>query len=64
MKRVILIWLSMMIFMFFGLAFVKMQINPFLWSENTRMVFFLFSIFCFALSFISNELIQISKKVK
>jgi hypothetical protein len=62
MKNIILIWLSMIIFMFFGLAFVKMQINPFLWSENTRMVFFLFSIFCFALSFMISELIKLDKK--
>jgi len=47
MKNIILIWLGMITFMFFGLAFVKVQINPFDWNENTRMVFFLFSIFCF-----------------
>ena len=62
MKNIILIWLGMITFMFFGLAFVKVQINPFYWNENTRMVFFLFSIFCFAFSFITNELFAIGKK--
>lgn len=62
MKKIILIWLSMLIFMFFGLAFVKVQINPFDWHESTRMVFFLFSIFCFALSFMITELIKLDKK--
>lgn len=62
MKKVILIWLGMIIFMFFGLAFVKLQINPLLWQENTRMVFFLFSIFDFVLSFMITELIKLDKK--
>jgi hypothetical protein len=62
MKKVILIWLSMVIFMFLGLAFVKLQINPLLWQENTRMVFFLFSIFNFVLSFMITELIKLDKK--
>ena len=62
MKKVILIWLSMIIFMFFGFAFVKLQINPFLWGENTRMAFFLFSIFNFVLSFMITELIKLDKK--
>ena len=61
MKNVILTWVSMIIFMFFGLSFVKLQINPFFWNENTRMVFFLFSIFGLVLSFMINELIGISK---
>jgi len=62
MKKVILIWSGMIIFMFFGLAFVKLQINPFLWSENTRMAFFLFAIFDFVLSFMITELIKLDKK--
>lgn len=64
MKRVTLIWIGMMLFMFFGLAFVKVQINPFLWAENARMSFFLLSGFGFILSFIFNELFTIGKKDK
>ncbi len=64
MKNVILTWVGMIIFMFFGLSFVKLQINPFFWNENTRMVFFLFSIFGLVLSFMINELIIIGKKNK
>ena len=64
MKNVILTWVSMIIFMLLGLSFVKLQINPFLWNENTRMVFFLFSIFGLVLSFMINELISIGKKDK
>jgi hypothetical protein len=64
MKNVILTWVGMIIFMFFGLSFVKLQINPLFWNENTRMVFFLFSIFALVLSFMINELISIGKKIK
>jgi hypothetical protein len=64
MKNVILVWVGMIIFMFLGLSFVKLQINPYFWNENTRMVFFLFSIFGLVFSFIFNELISIGKKDK
>jgi len=61
MKNVILTWMGMIIFMFFGLSFVKLQINPLFWNENTRMVFFLFSIFGLVLSFMINELRLLGK---
>jgi hypothetical protein len=64
MKNVILTWVGMIIFMFFGLSFVKLQINPFFWNENTRMAFFLFNIFGLVFLFIFNELISIGKKDK
>jgi len=61
MKNVILTWVGIIIFMFLGLSFVKLQINPLFWNENTRMVFFLFSIFGLVLSFMINELRLLDK---
>lgn len=62
MKKIILVWIGMIIFMFLGISFVKLEINPFLWGENTRMAFFIFTIFNLVLSFMINELINLDKK--
>lgn len=62
MKKVILIWLVMMIFMYFGISFINLEINPILWTKDTRFVFFLFSIFNLVLSFMITELIKLDKK--
>lgn len=62
MKKIILVWIGMIIFMFLGISFVKLEINPFLWGENTRMAFFIFTIFDLVISFMINELINLDKK--
>ena len=62
MKKVILIWISMLIFMYFGISFINLEMNPILWTKDTRMVFFLFSIFDLVLSFMITELIKLDKK--
>ena len=62
MKNIILTWICMMIFMYFGISFINLEINPILWTKDARVAFFIFNIFCFAFSFISNELISMGKK--
>ena len=62
MKKVILIWLSMLIFMYFGISFINLEMNPILWTKDARMIFFLFSIFDLVLSFMITELIKLDKK--
>ena len=62
MKRVILLWIFMMFYMYFGISFVVKEINPLCWLQNTRAVFFIFSVFNFILSFMINELRLLGKK--
>ena len=62
MRNIILTWIGMIVFMFFGISFIKLEINPFLWNENARLTFFLFTIFSLVFSFITNELVGIGKK--
>ena len=62
MKKVILIWISMMIFMYFGISFINLEMNPILWTKDARFAFFLFSIFDLVLSFMITELIKLDKK--
>lgn len=62
MKKVILIWICMMIFMYFGISFVNLELNPCVWAKDARLAFFLFSVFNFVLSFMITELIKLDKK--
>lgn len=62
MKRVILLWIFMMFYMYFGISFVVKEMNPLLWVQNTRATFFVFSVFNFVLSFMINELRLLTKK--
>ena len=64
MKNTILLWIFMMFYMYFGMSFVTKEMNPLMWVQNTRLVFFIFSIFNLSLSFMINELISIGKKDK
>lgn len=62
MKRIILLWIFMMFYMYFGISFVAKEMNPLLWVQNTRATFFVFSVFNLLLSFAINELTLIGKK--
>jgi hypothetical protein len=62
MKNTILLWIFMMFYMYFGMSFVTKEMNPLMWVQNTRLVFFIFSIFNLSLSFMINELLKIGKK--
>lgn len=62
MKRVILLWIFMMFYMYFGISFVVKEMNPLLWVQNTRAAFFIFSVFNLVLSFMINELRLLGKK--
>ena len=61
MKRVILLWIFMMFYMYFGISFVVKEMNPLDWVQNTRAAFFIFSVFNFVLSFMINELRLLGK---
>ncbi len=62
MKRIILLWIFMMFYMYFGIAFIVKEMNPFLWVQNTRASFFIFSVFNLLMSFFINELRLFDKK--
>ena len=62
MKRVILLWIFMMFYMYFGISFIVKEMNPFLWVQNTRASFFIFSVFNLVMSFMINELRLLDKK--
>lgn len=62
MKRIILLWIFMMFYMYFGISFVVGEMNPLNWVQNTRAAFFIFSVFNFVLSFMINELRVLDKK--
>jgi hypothetical protein len=62
MKRVILLWIFMMFYMYFGISFIVKEINPLMWLQNTRASFFIFSVFNLLISFMINELRLFDKK--
>lgn len=62
MKRVILLWIFMMFYMYFGISFIAKEMNPLDWVQNTRASFFIFSVFNLVLSFMINELRLLGKK--
>lgn len=62
MKRIILLWIFMMFYMYFGISFIVKEMNPLLWVQNTRATFFIFSVFNFLISFMINELRLIGEK--
>jgi hypothetical protein len=62
MKRVILLWIFMMFYMYFGISFIVKEMNPLMWVQNTRASFFIFSVFNLVLSFMINELRLLGKK--
>jgi hypothetical protein len=62
MKNIILLWIFMMFYMYFGISFIVKEMNPLLWVQNTRAAFFVFSVFNFVLSFMITELIKLDKK--
>ena len=64
MKRVILLWIFMMFYMYFGISFIVKEINPLMWLQNTRASFFIFSVFNLVISFMINELRLFGKKDK
>jgi len=64
MKRVILLWIFMMFYMYFGISFIVKEMNPLMWLQNTRATFFIFSVFNLLISFMINELRLFDKKDK
>ena len=56
MKRVILLWIFIMFYMYFGITFIEKEMNPLMWVQNTRASFFIFSVFNLVMSFMINEL--------
>jgi hypothetical protein len=62
MKRVILLWIFMMFYMYFGISFIVKEMNPLMWLQNTRASFFIFSVFNLVMSFMINELRLFDKK--
>jgi hypothetical protein len=62
MKRVILLWIFMMFYMYFGISFIVKEMNPLMWVQNTRASFFIFSVFNLLMSFMINELRLLDKK--
>ncbi len=62
MKRIILLWIFMMFYMYFGISFVVGEMNPLCWLKNIRATFFIFSVFNLVLSFMINELRNLDKK--
>jgi hypothetical protein len=62
MKRVILLWIFMMFYMYFGISFIVKEMNPLMWVQNTRASFFIFSVFNLLISFMINELRLFDKK--
>jgi hypothetical protein len=62
MKRVILLWIFMMFYMYFGISFIVKEMNPLMWLQNTRASFFIFSVFNLVMSFMINELRLLDKK--
>jgi hypothetical protein len=62
MKRVILLWIFMMFYMYFGISFIIKEMNPLMWLQNTRATFFIFSVFNLLISFMINELRLFDKK--
>jgi hypothetical protein len=64
MKRVILLWIFMMFYMYFGISFIVKEMNPLMWLQNTRASFFIFSVFNLLISFMINELRLFDKKDK
>lgn len=62
MKKIILLWIFMMFYMYFGISFVAKEMNPLDWVQNTRATFFIFSVFNFLLSFMIIELVKLDKK--
>ena len=64
MKRVILLWIFMMFYMYFGISFIVKEMNPLMWLQNTRASFFIFSVFNLLISFMINELRLFGKKDK
>jgi hypothetical protein len=64
MKRIILLWIFMMFYMYFGISFIVKEMNPLMWVQNTRASFFIFSVFNLLMSFMINELRLLDKKDK
>jgi hypothetical protein len=62
MKRVILLWIFMMFYMYFGISFIVKEMNPLMWVQDTRTAFFIFSVFNLVMSFMINELRLLDKK--
>jgi hypothetical protein len=62
MKRVILLWIFMMFYMYFGISFIVKEMNPLMWLQNTRASFFIFSVFNLLISYMINELRLFDKK--
>ena len=64
MKRVVLLWIFMMFYMYFGISFIVKEMNPLMWVQDTRAAFFIFSVFNLLISFMINELRLFDKKDK